>query len=154
MGIWLFCERFYSCKPVEALCLRLQQENDAVVGLIIWLCWHYAQGRFIPAVVFAQAQALTSDTQQQLILPLRQLRKSALLRQQPQAAQIAKAILQAEILLEKNQLEFIDEQTTHCIVDQASVDTLGLIDYLLNCGVKDAEQAVCLLYAHASACLD
>jgi uncharacterized protein (TIGR02444 family) len=154
MGIWLFCERFYGRKPVEVMCLRLQQEHDAVVGLVIWFCWHYAHSQFIPLAVFERAQQLIHDSQQQLILPLRQLRKNKLLKGQPQAESIAQAILHAEILLEKNQLELINEQTADAIVTQASCDTVGLLDYLLNCGVGDAEPVVCLLYAHAAASLD
>ena len=154
MDIWSFCESFYGRQPVEILSLRLQQENNAVVGLIIWFCWHYAHDRFIPINIFKQAEQIISVSQQQLILPLRQLRKHALLQQQPQSEKITKAILQAEILLEKNQLELVAEQTAHGVVSQASNETVGLFDYLLQCGVNDAEQTVCLLYTHATACLD
>ncbi|MDZ7924657.1 MAG: TIGR02444 family protein [Marinagarivorans sp.] len=154
MDIWSFCESFYGRQPVEILSLRLQQENNVVVGLVIWFCWHYAHDRFIPINIFKQAEKIISVSQQQLILPLRQLRKHSLLQQQPHTEKIAKAILQAEILLEKNQLELVAEQTAHGIVSHISPETVGLFDYLLWCGVNDAEQAVYLLYTHAAASLD
>ena len=149
--IWPFCEAFYGQKPVEALCLQLQQQQQVNVGLVIWLCWHAVHKRFVTEKMFDVARTLIVPIHEELIVPIRTLRKSSLLAQQGDVQNIAKALLAAEILLEKEALELLASNTAKLTTLKAEQSTFGLQDYLASQKVQNAQDAPHFLYASALA---
>jgi uncharacterized protein (TIGR02444 family) len=151
MNIWTFCEAFYGRQPVANLCLKLQNSFNINIGLVIWLCWHSSQQRFVDQDVFGEAASLSLGVYQPLIIPLRQLRKHPLLSQQDASAAIIEHLLSAEILLEKSLLLRLDRELTAKVSKAAGPDTVGLADYFRNCSVEDPEENARFLYASAIA---
>lgn len=152
MKLWAFCELFYGRKPVETLCLKLQNQQGVNVGLVIWMCWHAAHHRFLDANTFAQAKAEVLGVHQALIDSLRSVRKSPIIQNLPAKNAISSHVLAAEILLEKTILEQLEANWP--IKELAPVnEVFGLSDYLRQCQVQDVDQATQFLYANASACI-
>ncbi len=152
MKIWPFCERFYSRKPVEALCLQLQNEYDINVGLVIWLCWHVAHGRFLNEAAFIVAKRESLGGDHDTITQLRGLRKTLKSSQLVDGSTIKSHILAAEILLEKAILERLESEIElqELIPDSAA---FGLLDYLHQYQVPEADRSTQFLYANALACI-
>lgn len=152
MKIWPFCERFYSRKPVEALCLQLQNEYDINVGLVIWLCWHAAHGRFLSEATFVVAKRESLGGDHDMITQLRGMRKTLKSSELVDGSIIKSHILAAEILLEKAILERLESEIElqELIPDSAA---FGLLDYLRQYQVPEADRSTQFLYANALACI-
>ncbi|WP_053981258.1 TIGR02444 family protein [Marinagarivorans algicola] len=152
MKLWPFCERFYSRKPVEALCLQLQDNHNICVGLVIWLCWHAAYGRFLNEATFAIAKREFLGADHGMIEQLRSVRKILKSSALADGAAIKSHILAAEILLEKAILERLESyiQLQELTPDSAA---FGLLDYLRQHQVPEADRSAQFLYANALACI-
>ena len=153
MTIWPFCEKFYGRKPVATLCLHLQDRYQLNVGLIIWLCWHSAHNRFVSGPIFQQASLLSDFIYDPLILPLRAIRKQVLHASLTDDQIIYQHVLTAEILMEKSLLLMLDDRLTPQVAAELDGQTFGLLDYLSQSNVENAEQSVRFLYASALSCV-
>lgn len=149
MRLWDFCEQLYGDKRIELLCLDLQNRYQVNVGLVLWLSWLVKIGRFTDKPTFEQAQSLSLSFHETFIRPVRKLRKNAKLRTFEHGNAIAQHLLNAEILLEREVLEAIEERFDDNLRHQAGASTYGLRDYLAACGVIDADATAQFLYAAA-----
>lgn len=70
-----FARNVYARPGIQALCLRLQDELDVDVVLLLMCCWH---GRYygpLSEAQFAQAAAFSGSWRAQLVQPVRQARR-------------------------------------------------------------------------------
>lgn len=71
--LWNFSLIHYAKKPVQELCLELQEQADANVNLLLFALWLAAENRqFLPDTILADETYCAWH--QQVVLPLRQVR--------------------------------------------------------------------------------
>lgn len=73
--IWEFCESIYAESGVESLCLRLQDEQDVNVLILLWCAWLELLGEQLPRELLATASAQVAAISDPTLMPLRQLRR-------------------------------------------------------------------------------
>ncbi|HEY7774792.1 MAG TPA: TIGR02444 family protein [Marinagarivorans sp.] len=153
MRIWPFCEVFYGRPPVANLCLKLQDEYQLHVGLIIWLCWHCAHQRFVSRDLFQVASLKAKATYEPFILPLRSIRKQLKHEVSTDAQGAYQHVLSAEILMEKVLLTSLESELNDHAQSIQCAETYGLQDYFLANRVDDSAQHAQFLYASALSCV-
>ncbi|HDZ09408.1 TIGR02444 family protein [Pseudohongiella sp.] len=70
-----FARDVYARPGITALCLRLQDEYDVDVVLLLMCCWHGCYHGVLSETGFAQASAFSRHWREQLVRPLRQARR-------------------------------------------------------------------------------
>jgi len=73
--LWDFAWRTYSAPGIEPLCLTLQDEWQAEVGLLLWLRWLETRGQLLSASQLHLAQSQIAPWQNRVLNPLRELRR-------------------------------------------------------------------------------
>ncbi|BBK41098.1 hypothetical protein STVA_11180 [Allostella vacuolata] len=75
-GLWDFSLRVYGTPSIAKWCLRLQDEHGADVNILLWCAWAGSQGVRLTADDLAAAEAATAAWRDQVVLPLRALRRA------------------------------------------------------------------------------
>lgn len=70
-----FARGVYARPGIRALCLRLQDEYDVDVVLLLMCCWHGCYHGVLSETAIAQASAFSGHWREQLVRPLRQARR-------------------------------------------------------------------------------
>ncbi|MEX0740705.1 MAG: TIGR02444 family protein [Pseudohongiella sp.] len=74
-GLLHFAQSVYALPDVQTLCLRLQDEQDVDVVLLLMCCWHGCCRGLLSQAQFEQAAAFSGTWTRQLVKPLRQSRR-------------------------------------------------------------------------------
>ncbi len=74
-GLWDFCLELYAQPDIEALCLRLQDEQQVNVLVLLWCAWLEATGAHLTREELAAAAEQTNGASEQALVPLRQVRR-------------------------------------------------------------------------------
>jgi len=107
-NLWDFACQSYARPDVERLCLRLQDDWQAEVGLLLWLAWLESLGHQLNTEQLRWAQAQTAPWRTQVLEPLRQLRrqiKSEYPKRSETIEACRQAIKSAELRAEQHCLE-------------------------------------------------
>lgn len=75
INLWDFARQNYARPGVESLCLCLQDDWQAEVGLVLWLAWLEYGGHQLNTDQLRRAQAQLAAWQTRVVEPLRQLRR-------------------------------------------------------------------------------
>ena len=70
-----FARDVYTRPGIQALCLRLQDEQNVDVVLLLMCCWHGCSRGLLTEAQFEQASAFSGTWATQLVKPLRQSRR-------------------------------------------------------------------------------
>ncbi|PKM25746.1 MAG: TIGR02444 family protein [Gammaproteobacteria bacterium HGW-Gammaproteobacteria-13] len=150
--LWRFAEALYQCPDVEAACLLLQTQGADVCLL---LCAAWLERRQI-ACNNERSEALRNIAQpwqQQVVVPLRQLRQSW--REQAQSdnalAQLREQIKKLELAAEREQLERLAAGTQNWSSNAANAPLNWLESLAPQPGNRDALQTLRIAAAHLSA---
>lgn len=93
-ALWDWAVAAYARPGVEALCLRLQDEEGQSIPFLLWAAWLEAAGRAAPPPVLAQAVDTARRWEGEVVGPLRGVRRrlkrleAEALRQQVKAAEL------------------------------------------------------------------
>lgn len=74
-GFWAFSLAVYARPGVEAACLALQERHGLDVNLLLFCCWAAARGRQLDAATLAAAEAAVAGWRNQVVRPMRALRR-------------------------------------------------------------------------------
>jgi uncharacterized protein (TIGR02444 family) len=75
-GFWDFSLCFYALPGVAPACLRCQDEANADVNLILFALWHATSGKRLHEAEMAAAEAAVTPWREQVVKPLRRLRRA------------------------------------------------------------------------------
>ena len=105
--LWDFATRSYARPGVAALCLQLQDECGVDVLLLLSAAWLASQGRQLTPAHLAVLDRACAPRRQQLIEPLRALRRAQQADPAAPAEQVAvyEALKAAELAAERRQLQ-------------------------------------------------
>lgn len=120
LPLWPFALAVYQAPQAAALCLRLQNEGNVDVCLLLWRLWLYA-ARCQPTAAAAPLMAAHQDWQSRHTVPLRQLRQ----RVKPWVSQGAQhwydQLLRTELVAERYGLAALEQGSLKdAIVEAAS----------------------------------
>jgi uncharacterized protein (TIGR02444 family) len=103
--LWNFAQRLYARPGVEQACLHLQN-SGADVCLLLCACWLQQTAQAFSPQRLQQLQSLAQPWQQQVITPLRELRKNwrAAAQQQPELAALREQVKILELQAEQQLL--------------------------------------------------
>lgn len=73
--LWSFSLSLYAAPGVEEACLTAQDTHGADVNLLLWAVWLAAQGHDLTMVELAGAQAATAPWRDEVVRPLRRVRR-------------------------------------------------------------------------------
>jgi len=104
MSLWDWATRAYAAPGAEAACLRLQDHYGQSVSYLIWAVWTAAEGRPLDADLTGRAAAHAADWEEQVMRPLRALRRGA-------AADLHAELLAQELVSERRLLEHLEAMT-------------------------------------------
>jgi len=115
MTAWDFAARVYTLPGVEAICLRLQDDEDQCVPLLLWRLWSVHEGRRVDAVLLDRAVEVARTWERSVVAPLRETRRR-LKAPAPPAEDAARATLRdqvaaAELAAERIGLDALDTLT-------------------------------------------
>lgn len=71
---WNFSLKLYRQPGVESLCLKLQQDGQADINILLWLCWLETKSIPVDHKQIQQAEAHIARWNQEAVWPLRALR--------------------------------------------------------------------------------
>jgi uncharacterized protein (TIGR02444 family) len=72
---WQFSLDLYERPGVAEACLALQDRHGLNVNILLWCCWHAAEGRALGAAEIAEAEARTATLDVTVVRPLRAMRR-------------------------------------------------------------------------------
>ena len=75
-GLWDFSLRVYRAPGVADWCLALQDGHGADVNILLWAAWLGAAGLLLTAADLAAAEAATRPWRDQVVAPLRAVRRT------------------------------------------------------------------------------
>lgn len=75
MKFWDWAVKTYGGEGVAEACLNLQDEDGQNVPLLLWAVWMACSGREVNAALAAESAALARNWSDELIAPLRHLRR-------------------------------------------------------------------------------
>ena len=150
--LWRFAEALYQRPGVEAACLLLQTQG-ADVCLLLCAAWLERRQIACTNERSAALRALAQPWQQQVVMPLRQLRQSW--REQAQSdnalMQLRERIKQLELEAEREQLERLAACTQNWPSNAANAPLNWLESLAPQPGNRDALQALHIAAAQLSA---
>jgi uncharacterized protein (TIGR02444 family) len=73
---WRFSLRLYRQPGVAEACITLQEESGADVNLLLFLLWHGAQQRRVPAAEIARLDQKIAAWRERAVIPLRAIRRA------------------------------------------------------------------------------
>ena len=103
---WVFSTGFYGREGVAAECLCLQDECGVDVNLLLYCLWCASLGRALDRERLAALDSQVAGWRQQVVLPLRGLRRSLV---DSGAEEVREAIKTAELLAEQRQQRMMYE---------------------------------------------
>ena len=150
--LWRFAEALYQCPDVEAACLLLQTQGADVCLL---LCAAWLERRQV-ACSDERSEALRNIAQpwqQQVVVPLRQLRQSwrELAQSDNALTQLREQIKQLELAAEREQLERLEACTQDWPNGVANAPPNWLERLATQPGNRDALQTLRIAVTHLSA---
>jgi uncharacterized protein (TIGR02444 family) len=109
-SLWEFALALYSSPGVEETVLSLQDEAGVNVNILLWSCWLESRGIRMNPATLAQAQAVISDWEAQVVSPLRRLRRKLkpLAAEDDLGGELRNHIKDAELLAERRCLELLN----------------------------------------------
>ncbi len=155
-SLWNFSLAVYARAGVADACLRLEDEHDANVNLLLWCAWLGAKGYLLEQEQLLQAQRVIASWDENYVKPLRALRrkmKSEFGVGDANIESVRNSIKQAELHAEQ-QLQFWLEQVTtngeNSCVDTGQIVRANIVLYLSCIGAADNAHAKSLLDAFDS----
>lgn len=150
--LWRFAETLYQRPGVEAACLQLQAQGADVCVL---LCAAWLERRQVACTEerTEALRALAQPWQQQVVVPLRQLRQSwrELAQSDNALTQLREQIKQLELAAEREQLERLEACTQDWSTGVANAPPNWLERLAPQPGNRDALQTLRIAAAHLSA---
>lgn len=133
--LWSFSLSVYDAPGVADACLAAQDGHGADVNLLLWAAWLAAQGHLLTAEELAEAQAATDPWRDEVVRPLRAIRRRLKtgpapapdaitdpLRQQIKAAELEAERVQQQVLTGLPAVRRAD-----CPLETALAANLGLL---------------------------
>lgn len=142
-NLWDFSLRQYACAGVADACLRLQDEYEVNVNVLLWCLWLEQRGITLDAARLRSAQKRIRDWDEYYVVPLRQLRRRMKVEFGTADADIElvrQQIKQAELLAEKQLQSLLETlaQTWDNTVSAPLTDGKNLRFYLQQLNVADS----------------
>lgn len=105
--LWSYCSRVYEYPGVESECLRLQDESnlDVVLLLAAGFCSQY--GLAWNRLIFGELKTESADLRRDFILPIRNMRRRA---KNVATPAVYEALKSAELALERWQIDQVGER--------------------------------------------
>ena len=119
-SLWDFSLALYSAPDVESICLRLQDDFQVNVNILLWCCWLEVRGIRLTPMRLEQACQRIDSWDQTVVAPLRHLRrdiKQHYLANDPQVEACRQAIKSAELAAEKVELDWLETLADDWLVD-------------------------------------
>ncbi|ARU28817.1 TIGR02444 family protein [Cellvibrio sp. PSBB006] len=119
-SLWDFSLALYSAPDVESICLRLQDDFQVNVNILLWCCWLEVRSIRLTPMRLEQACQRIDSWDQSVVAPLRHLRrdiKQHYLANDPQVEACRQAIKSAELAAEKVELDWLETLTDDWLVD-------------------------------------
>lgn len=110
-SLWDFSLALYSAPDVESICLRLQDDFQVNVNILLWCCWLEVHGIRLTAMRLEQACQGIDSWDQTVVVPLRHLRRDIKQRYPANDQQVEacrQAIKSAELAAEKVELDWLE----------------------------------------------
>jgi len=138
-GLWDFCLELYAQPEIEALCLRLQDEHQVNVLVLLWCAWLEVTGAQLTREQLAAAAEQTMGASEQTLVPLRQVRrhiKNAGTFPTELVETVKEDVLRAELALEKYLLRKLEmaRPSSGCTAASPPLDAL-----VAECRLEDSE---------------
>jgi uncharacterized protein (TIGR02444 family) len=76
MTLWDWAVRAYAAPGAQTLLLKLQDEQEAPVCLLLWSAWAAAEGRAVDTLLLARADDVAQAWEQRVLQPLRSARRA------------------------------------------------------------------------------
>lgn len=132
--LWDFALAFYAQPHVADACLQLQDKHQANVCLLIGMCWLDARQQYLVDAEFAILKNRIEGWAQEVVMPLRSLRRLLKLpfenlAQDETQTQLRMSIKQAELLAEKKLLLEIERWTLPIAVSKGAINLKNLARY-------------------------
>ncbi|KMK68498.1 TIGR02444 family protein [Puniceibacterium sp. IMCC21224] len=109
MDLWTFAIETYGQDGISADCLRVQDTLDIDVPLLLWAAWAAVSGHVVDAATLNAADALASPWRDQVVRPLRAVRRQLKQGPAPAPCPVTEALRDkvkaAELSAEKIQLD-------------------------------------------------
>lgn len=147
-SLWEFSTHVYSAAAVERQSLRMQDEFNANVSIILWCCWLELEGIHLSAAWLDDVLVTIDTVSIQTVAKLRSVRK--MLQEsggftKVQSSSIKKHILNAETMIEKVLLQRLQDLTCRFLESKdykrlRDGQSLSLEYYLSFIGVKNARE--------------
>lgn len=102
-SLWSFSLSVYAAPSVAAACLDAQDGHDADVNLLLWAAWLAAQGHDLMPDELAEAQAATAPWRDEVVRPLRAVRRRLKSAPGPDAESLRRQVKAAELEAERIQ---------------------------------------------------
>lgn len=128
--LWHFCERVYAQPGIEALCLRLQDEQAIKVPLLLWCAWLETQGRFLSIDALQTATQRVQSLSATTVEPIRNLRRNIKSESALPAAvssDVRDHLLKAELVVEAFLLRELEDFTEQLAAGVEKVPPLNLL---------------------------
>jgi uncharacterized protein (TIGR02444 family) len=133
--LWQFAVTLYQRPGIEQACLQLQSQGVDVCVLMCAAWLGKNRARYQPERL-AALQSLTRSWHEQVVLPLRQLRKGwrTLAQQEPALVQLREQVKQLELDAEREQLQRLETLSQNWLSEPATTpqDWLGQLAESLN----------------------
>jgi uncharacterized protein (TIGR02444 family) len=112
-ALWPYALEVYGRPGVEALLLRLQDDHDQCVPLLLWSLWMAASGRPVEPAAAAACAELARAWQDAAVAPLRRLRRGlkAKASQERLQARIRTGVQALELEAERMLLQMLEESS-------------------------------------------
>ena len=110
-SLWDFSLALYSAPDVESICLRLQDDFQVNINILLWCCWLEVHGIRLSVMRLEQACQRVDSWDQTVVAPLRHLRrdiKQRYLANDPQIESCRQTIKSAELAAEKVELDWLE----------------------------------------------
>lgn len=133
VDLWHFCETVYAEPEVEALCLRLQDEQGINVPLLLWCAWLESNGQSLSLDTLQAAKQRVETTSAATVEPLRSLRrriKSERVLSGAVEDEVRQHMLKAELAIEKSLLRELEGIARNA--SDRDVDTRSPVNLLIN----------------------
>lgn len=119
-SLWDFSLALYSAPDVESICLRLQDDFQVNINILLWCCWLEVHGIHLTAMRLEQACQRIDSWDQTVVAPLRHLRrdiKQRYLANDPQIEACRQTIKTAELAAEKVELDWLEALANDWLAD-------------------------------------
>ena len=110
-SLWDFSLALYSAPDVESICLRLQDDFQVNVNILLWCCWLEVRSIRLTPMRLEQACQRIDSWDQTVVAPLRQLRRDINQRYAANDQQVEacrQTIKSAELAAEKVELDWLE----------------------------------------------